>query len=165
MTEPTVAALQEVDVREYGTTVARLSDREGLALSLIAPDVLDVRPTGTTGEFRLRTGGVVGTLVAGGVTVRIRPKVRLDTLLYLLSGSLDDVSWFRDQYAREATDDLSTALYAMYARLLGRALRAGLVRSYRARHERVNRARGRIDFSELAATPHRPPVPAPCHFD
>nr|WP_238443911.1 McrC family protein [Salsipaludibacter albus] len=154
-----------IELREHGSSLEHLNPDQGHALTLVAPDVLDVRPTRRPGEYRLRAGGVVGTLVVGGVTVRIRPKVRLSTLLYLLSGSLDAVTWFDQEYGRSPTDDLASVLYAMYARLLGRSLQAGLVHSYRHRHDRVTRVQGRLDFGELARTPHRPPVPAPCDFD
>lgn len=151
-------------VREYGSVATELTTDQAVALALVKPDVLDVRPTGKPGEYRLRTGGFVGTLMAADVTVVIEPKVSLTTLLYLVSGSIADVQWFEDQHSRTATDDLATILYAMYTRLLQRSVRAGLVRDYQHRHDRVMRVQGRIDFAELAATPHRP-FPAPCDFD
>lgn len=106
------------------------------------------------GRWLLRAGSKVGAVrveVPGGepVTVRIRPKVAVARLFFLLGYSLDPRRGRRDGPVDVAEHrDLLPALAHAVERQTDRALRQGLLQGYRPTEETALVVRGRIREAE-----------------
>jgi 5-methylcytosine-specific restriction enzyme subunit McrC len=154
----------EIVLGEYESKDVELDAEGARALSLAAGDRVDVAFAPARGQWVLTAKQFVGTLVAGGVQVRVRPKVPLENLFALLDVGVPSSAW-APEAARYASDrDLLPAVASFFARSLDRALNAGLHRAYREERERVSALRGRLDFPELLRRPGQA-IPIPSRYD
>ncbi|OEJ29242.1 restriction endonuclease [Streptomyces agglomeratus] len=131
-----------------------LPDAVGRALA--AAGIVDAVPDPyTPGQWSLRAGSKVGavavTAPGGGdpVTVRIRPKVPIVRLFFLLGYSLDPSRSWRDGLVEVAEHrDLVPALAHAVERQVDQALRQGLLQGYRVAEECALVVRGRVREAE-----------------
>ena len=138
--------MREIDLREY-------ENSEPCQLSIAERDALSgiVAITPVAGErdvYLLKPGSTVGAVEAGGLSVRIQPKIGIPQLLSLACYAIGKVKF-------QATDfdfPEQTALPDALARALGdaarRAFGRGLLHGYRTEEEALHTVRGRIVVAE-----------------
>ncbi|MFE3769604.1 McrC family protein [Streptomyces sp. NPDC059122] len=144
-----------IDLVEYAPAISHpLPDPVGRALAAVRIVDEATPDPYAPGRWRLRAGSKVGavTVDAPGCepfTLRIRPKVPIARLFFLLGYSLDPGrSWRDDQVAVAEHRDLLPALAHAVERLVDRALRQGLLQGYRPTEESALVVRGRIREAE-----------------
>jgi len=152
-----------VELTEYGTTVL---DGSTLALDELASTAGSrlalSRLSG--GLVEVKAGADVGVIVTSEYVVRIRPKVDLNNLFYMLG--IGDKSWTvdRNRAAFDVDDDLVTAVVRLFCREVETLTGRGLLHGYVPQEERLLALRGRVDLNEVMRHPWtRSPVP--CAFD
>lgn len=153
-----------IDLLEYGTWAGVLRESELDGLMSIAGDrlVITRRPGGAT---QIAATAHVGVIVTPTVSVRVRPKVELDSLFHLLG--VGDELWRIDpsvaSYAAD-DEDLSTSVVRLLCREVERVSSHGLLHGYVVEQERLLAVRGRVDLSALARRPwERSPIS--CTYD
>ena len=138
--------MREIDLREYEhSEPCRLSIAERDALS----GIVAITPVaGERDVYLLTPGSTVGAVEAGGLSVRIQPKIGIPQLLSLACYAIGKVKF-------QATDfdfPEQTALPDALARALGNAARRafgrGLLHGYRTEEEALHTVRGRIVVAE-----------------
>lgn len=153
-----------IELREYEAWIGRLASDDLDELVSLAGDRLVVghRPHR---QVEVKATAHVGVLVTQNVTVRVRPKVPLDNLFFMLDARPDRlaIDWRAAPYA-EVEDDLVTAVVQLFAAEVERLTGRGLLHGYVEHHDRLVGVRGRIDLAEMA---HRPwqITPLACRFD
>lgn len=153
----------DILLHEHGAPiVARLTDREATALQECSARI-DVRLTRTAGLFELRASQFVGTVVLPGRVVRIRPKVNVDRLMFLLGFTPESMAFAGHTRAAE-TDDLVVAMKSVYAHALGHLLERGLLREYCVQEDDLVGVRGRIDPKAVVMRRHGLFPPIRCSF-
>lgn len=143
------------------TTVRRLALTEfttepAVALSVVERDALRrlypgirIEPTlGSDGRYDLTPDQRVGLVCLPRVTLEIRPKVPMSSVLLLVSYACEAVSWFEQQPEFTKEPDLTEVLAIMLARLVQHATRRGLLNGYQSQDESLAGPRGRIAFDE-----------------
>lgn len=161
-----------VELVEHAVPVSvPLPDALGRALAALR--IVDAAPDAyAPGRWSLRAGSKVGavTLTApgheGALTVRIRPKVPIARLFFLLGYSLDPSGAWRDGEVDVAErPDLLPALALAVERQVDRALRQGLLQGYRETEETSLVVRGRIREAEQIRRRFGAPLPVQVAYD
>ncbi len=152
-------------LREYETSPAVALDQTQLALLTSLPaGRLEVRPTGTVGEYQLRASSWIGSVALPGLTVRVLPKVEdLRNVLMMFGASAGLTDW-QPTLVGYRQDDLVDAVADLALRTISAATRRGLVHGYRSTEERLPVIRGRLDVQQLAGRPWDI-WPTPCRYD
>lgn len=139
----------DIELTEYGPAWSgQLA--EGLGQEFAASTFVDAaRDSFQSGHWKVRAKGKVGTVVfavPGGetMTVRVRPKVPIRRLLFMLGYSRSGHGWQDDDVRIEADADLVPLVAHLFERQAERALRQGLVQGYRITEESSLVVRGRI---------------------
>ncbi|MBN1174070.1 MAG: restriction endonuclease [Micromonosporaceae bacterium] len=141
--------MNAVELAEHGTARSfPLSDTAGRALAasrLVEAGPDPYRP----GFWLVKAKGVVGTATVtvpdgSPLTLRIRPKVPIARLLFLLGYSLSAKGWRNDDVLLEEEPELLPVLARLFERQATHALRQGLLQGYRTTEETAFLVRGRI---------------------
>lgn len=143
-------------LREYATTEVPLTDDQAAALSQAAGHRLQLLQSHRPGYRQLTATSYVGTLTAGGLEVRIRPKVPITNVLSLLSTAGPPPDWLTSQHADYATHrDALPAFALLYSHTLQATLAQGPLRGYREHTDELIALRGRIDLTAQLRHPDR----------
>lgn len=153
-----------IELEEHRSWVGALPSGSLDELTLLAGDRLAItRLVG--GRVEVRATSHVGVLVTSDLTVRIRPKVDLDNLFYMLG--VGDEAWRVEQasapYAA-VDDDLVTAVARLFCREVDVLTSRGLLHGYVRHDERLLAIRGRVDLGTVMRRPWER-TPVPCQFD
>ena len=134
---------------EFQTEAAvRLSPRERDALRRIHPG-LRMEPTpGWTDRYNLTPDQHIGLVALPSLTLEIRPKIPVSSVLFLISYSCDAVRWQERQADLEDADDIVDMVAILLARAVERATRRGLLTVYHSTEEPLRAPRGKILFAE-----------------
>ncbi len=135
---------------EYGTEVFTTGDA---ALAPVLENTGMVTATLTIdGRLRLTASSTVGMLQvrAGGETVelRVRPKLPIDRLFWMLSHARDDHGWRPEPADLQTVEDFVPALALAFTTAASRALAAGVLQGYRVAEEALPTLRGRLRESD-----------------
>lgn len=160
MTEPRSVILREHEAREE-----RLGDEDVRYLQQHFGKVIRVRPTSTRGRWRLETRAVVGTIVAPGVEIRIRPKCGTKNLFAMLSHA-HGLAKLRPELVHQAEDeDLRELLVLILVGHVEALVRAGLRRGYVEESGRLGVLRGRLLLDEQLRTPPGRSTTLACRYE
>ncbi|WP_116040793.1 McrC family protein [Amycolatopsis palatopharyngis] len=153
-----------VEIAEHGTPQSvPLDDVTGRALS--NSGIIDAAADpNATGRWRLRAKGKVGVaniqLPDGHeVTLRIRPKIPIARLLFLLGYSRSPKGWRNEHVQVDEERELLPAFARLFALQAARALRQRLLKGYRDVEETVLVIRGRIRHAEQVRRHHGRLIP------
>jgi 5-methylcytosine-specific restriction enzyme subunit McrC len=125
-----------------------LSREQCDALRLAVPSIR-VEPTaGRPGFYDLTPGSWIGAVEVGDIAIVIRPKIKLEHVLFLLSYSLDPASWRGLPFDLQESESIADAVVPAFVFQIRRAVRRGLLQHYRAEEDALHTLRGRLDFSE-----------------
>jgi len=133
----------EVDLDELGPWVpVPLGDDQ--ALTLLESKVVDVRRAVVGAAYEVRAAGWVGAARIAGVDLRIRPKVTIGRLLFLLGHARDARAWRDDTVDVAVAAELLPAMADALWRQVDRALQGGLLQGYQVVEDALPLVRGRI---------------------
>lgn len=119
-----------------------LSSEQAQALARCG--IVEVRPGGATGVWRVRAGRYVGAARVGDLEVRIAPKVAVDRLLFLVGYATSGRHWRDEDLQLGEAPQLVPVLAEALWRQTERALRHGLLQGYRTVDESAAVLRGRL---------------------
>lgn len=127
------------------------------------------RVTGTTDRWELKAKTVVGAARVGPaaepVTVRIRPKIPIRRLLFLIGYADHFKGWQDEEVDAGQESDLLPAVAYAFARAAERALRPGVLLGYREMEEPLPMVRGRIRETEQIRRRYGRPLPVEVRYD
>jgi len=157
--------MRTLQLREYEALDESLEPGEVTALLGLERRPVELAPTGVPGNYTLRAGCHVGTVVLPTLRLLIRPKVPLDNLFFLLGYASGRARWGngRFPYAKEA--DLLEAVGWLFQDEVNQAARRGFPRAYRLQQEPLQTIRGRIAFSEQIRLRQGLALPLECRYE
>jgi 5-methylcytosine-specific restriction enzyme subunit McrC len=118
------------------------------------------------GAWAIRATHYVGVLhVDSTLEVRIRPKVPIDRLLFLVTYSRDDDAWRTDVADFVIEDDLISSMCWAYAHHAEEALARGVLQSYVTVEDVLPGLRGRLREADQLRRQMGLPVPVEVRFD
>ncbi len=141
--------MRRLTVTEFRTLPGVALDRaERDAIRRLHPG-LRIEPTiGSEGLYDITADQRIGVVSLPTVTLEIRPKVPITSVLFLLSHAHGIVQWL-DHHAEFAADaDLVDIVAVMMARMVEHATRRGLLTGYQSEDESLSAPRGRIRFDD-----------------
>ncbi len=142
-----------------------LSVTERDALRALVPGLTAEPVAGSTDTYLLKGGSSVGVVRVGDLTVELRPKVGIAPVLFLLSYALDPRGW-REPTAALARDlNLAEAVVPLFSRVVGDALRPGLLHGYRRHEDTLTTVRGRVRMAQQMRARTGLPLPVEVVYD
>lgn len=157
-----VLELREHQLEQEVPLTAEETDmlRTGLSSLAVSPS------TGRPGRYDLRPGSTVGTVDLGaGLHVRIRPKLPIGRVLFLLAYSADPKLWHRRSAPFGEHDDLVEAVAVGFVHQVRHVIRQGLLQGYRTREESMAGLRGRLRFEDQLRRRYGRFPPAEVRYD
>lgn len=143
--------------------VGGLSVEQARALS--ATRAVTVAPSLAGGTWSVTAGPWAGVLRAADVELRIRPRITIARLMYLLGYAQDPGAWRDDPVGLDDQPDLWPAMAEVYLRRAERALERGLLQGYRTEESSQMVMRGRLRESEQLRSRAGLAVPLEVRFD
>jgi 5-methylcytosine-specific restriction enzyme subunit McrC len=160
-----VSAVLTIELAELGEP-AEVSLTTDEARLLAASGVVSVVPTlERPGRWLVGPAGKVGAARIGDLTVRIRPKVEIARLLFMLGYAAHASAWQPSAVDFGTADDLVPAMAAALWRQLARAIHQGLLPGYITVEESSPVLRGRLRESAQLAARHGLPLPLEIQHD
>jgi 5-methylcytosine-specific restriction enzyme subunit McrC len=155
----------ELELDELGPAAElALSSDQGRLLA--ASGVVSGVPSSyVSGRWLVGPAGKVGAARIGDVVVRIRPKVEIARLLFMLGYSLHGVAWQPSAVDLGEAPDLVPAIAQALWRQVSRAIHQGLLPGYVVREESSLVLRGRLLESAQLARHHGQPLPLEIRYD
>ncbi|MEO9248014.1 hypothetical protein ABDK96_10000 [Citricoccus nitrophenolicus] len=99
-------------------------------------------------RWKVTASSYVGSLVADGVTLLIRPKINPENLFLLLEPGLPPKAWRDEVFEYDTSADLLSSVISLFARVVETTLGRGVLKSYEEREEPLVAIRGRINLTE-----------------
>ncbi len=163
---PTPTGRLVIDLAEYGSKEHRLSP--GQVAALKGADAVEVTPLGA-GRYKVKAKAEVGSAAFGTgpdtVVVRIRPKVTIGRLLFLLGYAQDKGTWQMEEVEVDEAEDLLPAVARSFTRATQqRAFAGGLLYGYRPVEDDLMTIRGRVRSDEMRRRHWSGPA-IPCEYD
>jgi 5-methylcytosine-specific restriction enzyme subunit McrC len=117
------------------------------------------------GLWEVAAGDKVGVAIVGDVVVRIRPKVPIGHLLFLLGYSRSPDAWRLESVPMATTDELVPALAAAFVGQAERALETGVLQGYVETEDELAVLRGRVREQEQLSRRFGLAVPLLVRYD
>ena len=124
------------------TVVADLPEEDVRALA--ATKAVDVAPGWEPGTWTLSASSMVGILRAGSTELRIRPRISIARLIYLLGFAQNPDLWHDDPAGLDDQSDLWPAMAQVFVRQADAALLRGVLQGYRTEESSQLVLRGRL---------------------
>ena len=135
-------------------------------LQALARAHVDVSPaTDLEGGYRLRPSSYVGAVNIGDLAVIVRPKIRVDRVMFLMTYAMDPKHWRGEPIGLAPNDDVLEAAALAFVHHTRRAIRRGLLRGYRHEEEALNTVRGQIRFADQIQRRYGLPLPIEVAYD
>ena len=140
----------KVDLREYVRSAScQLSVQQRDALLLRNDLHLTIAPVaGTTNEYTVTPGSIVGAVELDGLSLRIEPKIGLKQLLSLACYAMEKVKFQEREFDFPEEVALPDALTHALVAAARRAFAHGLLHGYRTEEDALQTVRGRIRFDQ-----------------
>jgi 5-methylcytosine-specific restriction enzyme subunit McrC len=153
-----------VSLDAYGSVNAR--DLTVLqARALAATGAVTVHPGWQPGDWTVTAGPHVGVLLVEGVEVRIRPRISIARLIFLLGYATNPKAWRDDPADLDDQTDLWPAMAQVFTRLADRAVQRGLLQGYRTEESAQVVLRGRLREADQLRLHAGMAVPLEVRFD
>lgn len=133
------------------------------AADLMRSGLVDVEQIGNL--CRLVADSRVGVATGPDWEVRVRPRMSIRRLFFLLAYASDPKGWKDTMASFQEEEGLLDSIASGFAWHTLRALDAGVLRGYRQRDERLTAIRGRIRFGDQLARNATLPLPVEVTFD
>jgi 5-methylcytosine-specific restriction enzyme subunit McrC len=135
------------------------------ARALAATGALSVAPGWDAGVWTVTAGPHVGVLHVDGVDVRVRPRISITRLVFLLGYASDPRAWRDDPAGLDDQPDLWPAMAQVFARQADKALERGLLQGYRTEESAQLVLRGRLREADQLRLHAGLAVPLEVRFD
>lgn len=136
-----------LDLVAWGSTLATDLPEDDVR-ALAASRAVDVSPGLKPGTWEIRAGSQVGVLRAGETEVRIRPRITIARLVYLLGYAQDPKAWNDDPVGLDDLPDLWPAMAQVFVRQAEKATERGVLQGYRTEESARLVMRGRLREAE-----------------
>lgn len=157
--------MTELELDELGPA-AELALTPDQGRLLAASGVVSATPSPyDSGRWLVGPAGKVGAARVGDVVVRIKPKVEIARLLFMLGYSLHGAAWQPSAVDLGEAPDLVPAIAQALWRQVSRAIYQGLLPGYVVREESSLVLRGRLLESAQLARHHGQPLPLEIRHD
>lgn len=163
----TVTVMQQIDLREYGSSAPiRLSAQERRELKS-AVDSLTIEPSDDEGKYIVTASSTVGAVEIGDLSVLIRPKIGIPQLLSLAcyASNLVKLQVDREFHFADDPESLPDVLALLLLTAARRAFSRGLLHGYRVEEEALHTVRGRIRFEDQIRSRFGVPIPIEVRYD
>lgn len=140
----------------WDAKAVRLTDEQ--AADLASRTAVGISPQGE-GSWLVRADSRIGVLVGDGWELRIRPRLAVPRLMFLLAYAADQTGWKNVAAEFGKASDEVVALASAFSWFGKVALERGPLRGYRRRDERLDTIRGRLRFADQIA--HGAGLPLP----
>jgi 5-methylcytosine-specific restriction enzyme subunit McrC len=154
----------ELEPLEAWTGASRRLSPEHAA-ELAALKIVKVTPTREPDVWWLEPDSRVGVVVGDGWELRIRPRLAIPRLYFLLGYAFNREGWRNLEAGFAEADDVVSALAAGFALHAERALHQGLLRGYVHVEEQRPDLRGRVRFADQLARVPGLPLPLEVSYD
>jgi 5-methylcytosine-specific restriction enzyme subunit McrC len=156
--------LIELDVECWGSVVSpELTIAQ--AAEIASTQIVDVRAAPGTSGWMLSADSRVGVAVGDNWDLRVRPRLDVPRLLFLLAYAADPTGWRDVVMPFQEEDDLLSAVASGFAWHAQRATEQGLLRGYLSIDDRIPTVRGRIRFPDQIARQVALPLPVEVSYD
>ena len=157
--------MREIDLREYERSdPISLSVEERDALHKIGKVTIEPAE-GLEDSYRLTPGSTIGAMEVGGLSVAIRPKMKIGRALYLASYAMGAFNLQDDGFEFEDADTLIEILALALGAAARRAFARGVLHGYRTEEEALHTVRGRIMVAEQIRRRFGMGVPVEVRYD
>jgi 5-methylcytosine-specific restriction enzyme subunit McrC len=156
MTTIEITAYESVEVVGLSATHARL---------LAATKAVNVTPGWGPEAWSLSAGPYVGVLRCEDLELRIRPRISIARLIFLLGYTNDPRTWRDDPAGLEDQLDLWPAMAQVFSRQAEKALERGLLQGYRTEESARFVLRGRLREADQLRLHAGLPLPLELRFD
>lgn len=141
--------MRQIEVIEYGHLPLLALDRGQRDVLLSCGGEISLAPEpGTDDLWCLRAGPHVGTVVAPGLTLRVRPKLSIARLFVMLSAAAGSIRWDEHSVGFTASSAVEDVVATALVDSIRRGLASGLLRGYVTVEEESFLVRGRLDVVE-----------------
>lgn len=141
--------MRQIEVIEYGQVPLLALDRGQRDVLLSCGGEISLAPEpGTDDLWCLRAGPHVGTVVAPGLTLRVRPKLSVARLFVMLSAAAGSIRWDEHSVALAPSSAIEDVVATALVDSIRRGLATGLLRGYVTVEEESFVVRGRLDVVE-----------------
>eukprot|EP01047_Picozoa_sp_COSAG01_P001866 COSAG01_NODE_46_length_32080_cov_716.589319_15_plen_409_part_00 len=103
---------------------------------------------GRVNSYFLTPSSTIGVLETDSLAIRIRPKMPIERVLFLISYSLDPSNWFDIGFNLGETDSLFEAIIPAFTTHVQRAFSRGILQGYRTVEDSSPTVRGQIRFPD-----------------
>lgn len=135
-------------LNEYSTfRAAPLTSVEAAALRAFEPKII-ITPAVDGDGYDLTATSWVGTIELASTAIEIRPKVRVNQLMFLLTYALDPEAWRQDEFRYTTAASMLEAVVAGFNIQVRRAIGRGLLQGYQSEEDALQVVRGRIRFND-----------------
>lgn len=145
-------------IEAHGLTVAQ-------ARALATTGAVRIDPGWQPDVWTVTAGPHVGVLFVEGVEVRIRPRMSIARLIFLLGYATDPKAWRDDPAGLDDQQDLWPAMAQVFTRLADQALQRGLLQGYRTEESAQLVLRGRLREADQLRLHVGMAVPLEVRFD
>jgi 5-methylcytosine-specific restriction enzyme subunit McrC len=153
----------ELELEAWGSRPIDLP--ETVAMAIARSGLVDVRAEAPPHRWRLLTDARVGVLEVAGCTVRVRPRLAIPRLMFLLSYAADPKGWRRVGPLFGLEDELFAAVVHGFAVHAERALSPAPLRGYVGVEDRALTLRGRLRVGDQIARHPGLPLPLEITYD
>ena len=134
-------------------------------LAALAQSGIDVTlSTDERSKYVLRPASKIGTVRLGDFSIVVRPKIRIDRVMFLVAYALDPNDWNRyfDLFPKP---DILESIIPAFVHHTHQAIRRGLLQGYRTEEDALHTVRGRIRFSDQINRRFGIPIPIEVTYD
>jgi 5-methylcytosine-specific restriction enzyme subunit McrC len=141
--------MKHLAMSAWGTMHAELTHSEAAEVGRSGLVEVSVEPQAN--EWRLRSASRVGVAVGDGWELRVRPKLNVPKLMFLLSYARDPVGWKNETADFAFEPELVPTVANAFATHAARAIERGVLRGYVHVDDRLSTIRGRVRFGDQLA--------------
>ncbi len=158
--------MRTIDLREYEKSdpvELSVSERDKVASTISS---LTITPApGQRHAYILTPGSTIGALEIGDLSIRIRPKLSIQRVLYLASQAINLVDFRDETFGFDEAATPQNILAPAFIAAAQRAFSRGLLHGYRSVENTLTTVRGRIDFTEQIRQRYDMPLPVEVRYD
>ncbi|ANS80115.1 McrBC 5-methylcytosine restriction system component-like [Serinicoccus hydrothermalis] len=143
--------MTRLELEAWGATQATGLDQSDVR-ALAASRAVDVSPGWQAGTWTVRASSFVGVLRAGETEIRIRPRIPVARLLYLLGYAQNPRVWTEDPVDLDDQPDLWPAMAQVFVRQAEKATERGILQGYRTEESALPVLRGRLRAADQLRT-------------
>lgn len=152
--------MKQIEGMEYGQLSMLALDRAQRDALLACGGDISISPEqGSDDLWRVKAGSHVGTVVAPGLTFRIRPKLSIARLFVMMSAAAGSIRWNDRSAGLAESSAIEDVVASVLVDSVRRGLATGLLRGYVTVEEESFVVRGRLDLAETLR--RRPAMLAP----